>query len=346
MEIVQTGPFVKDESKDILPPKKRPHYWCREDSEMKIEDYALYRILRPVLLTMGVFGFCSLAGNGSNGRRFYMCYSVFALLTMYIHLGFYLAHIRNLSGMDEIVTKGSDLLWNMHVTFLGTLMFLIIVRGDKMHQLLTLYEKTKEGIWKFEEDTSLKRRISVYVLLGWLMITINILFIVYLEVKLNDALVSLCIALPRAAYSSASWTIPFILIMSLTDILATNFRFFNSKLTDISRSGSLEIFQSITMIRDMHVAMQRMVAASESILNKIAAVSIISNLTLICCMIYAIVYNIHYIDGDPIATLGSTFWLCTYCVMLFGSMQKCASLNEEVNANLQQGELRFTQMIK
>ena len=316
--------------------ERSPHSWLEEDSEMKIEDYALYRILRPVLLTMKVCGFGSLREKGlcnNPPQLLHMCYTVFSLLMVYSNLSLYAAGIRSFRTINDFVITGSILLWYIHLAFQGMLLCVMCIRRKDWQQLFDMYEQTTQGIWRLDQHAALKKRIYIYVVLGWIWILLNIVNASYIAIKhtVNADSFVFYLQVVSAIYTYAIWIPPFVLFTCLTDTLITGFKNFNQKLSETIRNNPTYFYDSLSGIRDMHRRLSNLVVAADSVLNQIAAVIIMTNLTMICCSLYSIIYSIYYLD-DPIGMLASAVWFSTEWIILFGSMGLCAMLKEEVNA--------------
>ena len=332
MKITTVVPFVAgdNDSRHVELQKERRNSRPEEPCEMKIGDYELYKVLRPLLLTMRVFGFCSLSKDAlSKGPTSisYTCYSLFILMIVYVNAYFILAKLKHINSLDEMIPVAGQTVWLVFSTFLATMLVVMNVRRKVWQELFTSYETATGGIWRFTGHALTQKKVYIYVLFSWLWSILLTSFFIYQEIFTSENLTLSILSLVGIAHLSISWVAPFAIVMILTDILTTNFGQFNARLRDKYNSSSLE---SLGVIRSIHLRLSRVVVVSDNILCKFTAAYIISNLLILSCMIYIIIYNIHNFKSDPVDIVFYIYWVTGVCLILFGTMAACARVKEEV----------------
>ena len=325
-------PFVAgdNDSQQVELRKERRNSRPEEPCQMKIGDYELYKVLQPLLLTMRVFGFCSLSKDAlSKGLTSisYTCYSLFSLMIVYVNAYFILAKLKGINSLDEMIPVAGKTVWLVFSTFLATMLVVMNVRRKVWQELFTSYETATGGIWRFTGHALTQKRVYIYVLFCWLWSILNTGFFIYTEILSSEDLALSILSLVGIAHVSICWVAPFAIVMILTDILATNFGQFNARLRDAYNSSSLE---SLGVIRSMHLRLSRMVVVSDNILCRITAAHITSNLLILSCMIYIVIYNIQDFKSDPVNIAFHMNCIIGVCVIMFGTMAACARVKEEV----------------
>ena len=325
-----------EHSMDTRLQRNRPHSSVEErPSDIKIGDYELYQLLRPVFLSMKCFGLCALDKNSlssNSSSRFYICYSVLSSLLSYSFVYLQMKNIKGFSTIDDSVFTLNVLVWSSCVIFQGMVIFWMCTIRKTWQLIFNSYECTKQGIWKFDKYTAVKRRIYVYVLVGWTLLMIDTFCNVYGSVLLGEPSVMICFTCLCSVYFSAAWITPIILLMSLTDIIGSHFKHFNGEIIRMSKTSAFSFYESIRSVRRLHLLLDRVVETSDSVLSKIVAGSVFSNLVAICFTIYSLAYGINYYYNHAQLAYTSGLWFIIECLVLFGTLGMCARLKGEVSA--------------
>ena len=332
-KVATIEPFVvdTDHSMDTRVQQNMPHSSMEEEaSDIKIGDYELYQLLRPVFLSMKGFGLCALDKNSlssNSSSRFYICYSVFSSLLLYSFVYLQMTDIRGFSTIDDSVFTLSYLVWVFSVIVQGMVIFWMCTIKNTWQLVFDFYECTKQGIWKFDKNTAVKRRIYVYVLVPWIFVIFDTFYNVYGSVIFGKPLAIVCVSCLCSVYFSAAWITPSVLLMSLTDIIGSHFKHFNGKIIEMSKTSPTHLYETIRSVRRLHLILDRVVEASDSVLGKIVVAAVFSKIVLMCCNVYSLVYGIHFFSNDV-----AVFWFIIEFLVLFGMMGMCARLKEEVSA--------------
>ena len=332
-KVATIEPFVvdTDHSMDTRVQQNMPPSSMEEEaSDIKIGDYELYQLLRPVFLSMKGFGLCALDKNAlssNSSSRFYICYSVFSSLLLYSYVYLQMTDIRGFSTIDDSVLTLSYLVWFFSVIVQGMVIFWMCTIKNTWQLVFDFYECTKQGIWKFDKNTAVKRRIYVYVLVAWIFVIYVTFYNVYGSVIFGKPLAIVCVSCLCSVYFSAAWITPSVLLMSLTDIIGSHFKHFNGKIIEMSKTSPTHLYETIRSVRRLHLILDRVVEASDSVLGKIVVAAVFSKIVLMCCNVFSLVYGIHFFSNDA-----AVFWFIIECLVLFGTLGMCARLKEEVSA--------------
>ena len=306
----------------------------RGSSDIKIGDYELYKLLRPVILSMKCFGLCALDRKRLSSNppsKFYLCYSVFSLLLLNLFFFLQMSNIRGFGTTDDWVWSVSFLAWTWCVMFQGIGIFWMCSIKNTWQVVFALYENTKQGILKCPKYIAVKQRIYVYVLLGWIVLFFMSSINIYVLVLHGGSWALLCVRGLCTVYFTATWITPIIFLISLTDILASHFKHFNVKVVEMSKISPSQFYESIKSVRGLHLMLERVVAASDSVLGKIAGLTVFSYLVTICCNVYSLVYSMDILDNRTSLYILLLLSLIGILVF-FGMMGMCARLKEEVSA--------------
>ena len=307
----------------------------RGSSDIKIGDYELYKLLRPVIFSMKCFWLCALDRNKLSNdppSKFRLCYSVFSFLLLILYFFLEMTNVRGFGTIDDLVWTISFLSWTWCVIFQGMMIFYMCSIKNTWQVVFALYENTKQGIWKCHKYIAVKRRIYVYALLGWIVLLFISSINIYPLVLSGGHPALLCVRGLCIVNVIATWITPILFLISLTDILASHFKHFNVKVVEMSKTSPAQFYESIKSVRGLHLMLERVVAASDSVLGKIAGLTVFSYLVTICCNVYSLVYSMDFLDNrTSLYILLLLFIIGT--LVLFGMMGMCARLKEEVSAS-------------
>ena len=311
----------------------------RGSSDIKIGEYELYKLLRPVIQSMKCFGLCALDRKrlSSNPQsKFYLCYSVFSLLLVNLFFFLQMSNIRGFGTTDDWVWSVSFLAWTWCVIFQGIVIFWMCSIKNAWQVVFALYENTKQGILKCPKYMAVKQRIYMYVLLGWIVLFFMSSITIYVLVLSGGHPALLCVRGLCTVYFTATWITPIIFLISLTDIIASHFNHFNVKVVEMSKTSPSQFYESIKSVRGLHLMLERVVAGSDSVLGKIAGLTVFSNLVAICCTVYLLAYSRDFLE-ESTALYILLIYIIILVLVLFGMMGMCARLKEEVSAYQQLG---------
>ena len=321
----------------------------REESPQGDDENQLYRTLRPMLLTMRIFGLYYLDEPTFKNTRFSKIsfgYSIFTLAILWGNLGINFPAIIAMRSLDEVVVGGSLLIWFAYCCFQGTALFFMCYRQRGWGEFFEVYQHAEDGLWNPEGHIHLKKRVNVYVIACWAAIISNIGMVSYV-VFMSDVFDSLYLftfgndtqqtMILKGFYMflfiwlSAAWIIPVVLSVMMNDLLATNFRCFNGRLAEGTKRCPINLCSILGRIRDMHQHLINITNAADTLFSSIAAMAIVFNVTLVCCVLYGMIYNPFNVTGW-VVTLTQAFWLVCCSLSIFVNTGTCAWLHEEVSS--------------
>ena len=331
----QYGTYFEDDGMD---PKTQE----RGESQPQHNGNELYRTLRPMLLTMKVFGQYSLDKidfNNTLSGKIFFGYSILTLAVLWGNVCLNLPLILELKGLDDIITRGGFLTWYVYVSCQGTAMFLMSVRKKAWRQFFALYDLAQNSIWKVDGHQILRKRVKVYVMVSWFSMIVNMGFLVYISFwtnviisplnASNEFSVLAVISVFMSTYCTAAWILPIVLSVLMNDLLATNFKLFNKRLDERGRNCPCNCRGVLGRIRDLHQKLTCITDTADTLFAGITSFCIIFNLITICSCLYSMIYN-SYNTSDPLVLISQSFWIACSSLILFLNTGTCAWVKEEV----------------
>ena len=313
----------------------------------------LYRTLRPMFVTMKIFGMYYLDDTTFKNTffsKFSFGYSVFVLILLIGNLCITLPTLFTLNSLDHIIFRGSLFVWYTYITCQGIAMFMMCFKVSSWRQLFKMYEQVEDIIWNIEGHIHLKKRVYVYVIVCWAVIICAISGTAYLlfgsEVFNNHYIFSLGEKKPVEisiikgiyifinVYLNAAWIVPVVLSVMMNDLLAMNFRCFNEKVVKATKICPMNLSSALGEIRDMHQRLTDITNTADTLFSPIAAMVIISNVIINCCILYGMISNTLN-SMNPVTLIVQIFWLTSSLLVIFINTGTCAWLKEEVGLLIQ-----------
>ena len=313
------------------------------------KENELYRTLRPMLVTMKIFGMYYLdetTFKNTFSSKISFGYSVFVLIVLIGNLFINLPSLFSLKSFDYIVVMGSLCVWFTYTTCQGIAMFMMSFRVKAWRELFKIYEHAEDGFWSIEGHIHLKKRVYAYVIACWAAIMVtngalayslfnteifNHLYI--LSLGGNDQMqisILKCVIFFLSFYLHAAWIVPVVMSVVMNDLLAMNFKCFNDKLDKATKTSPMNFSIALGKIRDMHQKLIDITNTADTLFSPIAAMAIIFNAITTCCILYGIIYNT-FNTMDPVMLIVQIIWLTCSILIIFINTGTCAWLNEEVS---------------
>ena len=293
----------------------------------------LYRTLRPMFVTMKIFGMYYLDDTTFKNTffsKFSFGYSVFVLIVLIGNLCITLPTLFTLNSLDHIIFRGSLFVWYTYTTCQGIAMFMMCFRVKAWRQLFKMYEQVEDTIWNIEGHIHLKKRVYVYVIVCWAVIICAISGTAYLLFNSEVSTYSLKgIHIFINVYLNAAWIVPVVLSVMMNDLLAMNFRCFNEKVVKATKICPMNLSSALEEIRDMHQRLTDITTTADTLFSPIAAMVIISNVIINCCILYGMISNTLN-SMNPVTLIVQIFWLTSSLLVIFINTGTCAWLKEEV----------------
>ena len=332
-------------------------------SGIKKKENELYITLRPMIVTMKIFGMYYLdetTFKNTLSSKISFGYSVFVLIVLIGNLCINLPTIFSLTSLDHTIVIGTTIVWFTYTTCQGIAMFIMCFRVKAWRELFKIYEHAEDTIWNIEGHIHLKKRVYVYVIVCWAAIISSMGSAAYLifnsEVFNNMYMITLGgkdpvqISLLKGVYTifsvylNAAWIVPVILSVMMNDLLSMNFQCFNKKLLKGTKCCSVNLSSTFGNIRDMHQRLIDITTTADTVFSSLAAMAIIFNVIIVCFVLYTIIYN-SYNTSDPMVLIVQIFWLATAFLIIFINTGTCAWLKEEVGSIIQILEDNFNYII-
>ena len=329
--------------------EKNSHTPELNDTAYKESTNELYQTLRPMFLTMKVFGVYYLDG-ASLGKgllaRVSFGYSVAVLIMMLGNLAMDMALVAGFRTLDDIVVRGAFRVLDIYIASHCVVMFLNCLRKNAWREFFMMYHVVQDGDWFVDDHNhrQLKKRVYVYVAICWAAILCNIGFGTYFVFWTNlsqhlifnvskdnvQLMIAKCFFTMILVYISAVWIIPIALLVVINDLLATIFKVFNEKLAQRVKDCPMNLCDCIGQLRDKHQDLTNLTLTADTLLAGLAGMAIVFNVMIICCFSYAMIYN-PFNFSDPLITVGQVFWLVTSLLIIFMSTITCSCVNGEVS---------------
>ena len=302
----------------------------------------LYNTLRPMLLTMKVFGMYPLqetsAGKGLGSRVLWL-YSGMMLALIW---GFTFVCISSLQfpdSYDRLMYKLILVCFHMYASCQGIVVFLMCVRQKGWRELFKVYQYVQEGVWPTNGYSHVHKRIYVYVGMSWSFILSSVGFVIYNSFW-EDIFIDFYPFYDSKTYNLALrcfvaigyiimniyWVIPVVLSLILNDLVATDFRLFNKRLHLEQREQPLGLYTKIGEIRKIHGKLTNVTASVDTMVSGLVGLCVIFNLLISCCSVYTLINNSHSL----MFTISYIFWATCNLLIIFALTGSCALVNAEV----------------
>ena len=313
------------------------------------KENELYRTLRPMLVTMKIFGMYYLdetTFKNSFSSKFSFGYSVFVLILLIGNLCINLPTLFTLKSLDRIILLGSLRVWFAYITCQGIAMFMMCFRVKAWRELFKIYEHAEDGFWSIEGHIHLRKQVYVYVIACWATIMVTnggIAYALFNSEMFNTLyLVSLggndqmqisilkCVIFFLSFYLNAAWIVPVVMSVMMNDLLAMNFQCFNDKLAKATKNSPMNFSSALGEIREMHQKLIDITNTADTLSSPVAAMVIIFNVITSCCILYFIIYNTLN-TMDLVTLIVQIIWLTCSILIIFVNTGTCAWLKEEVS---------------
>ena len=331
-----------DVEEDVHSVKHRKSGNCEEnnDSRLHMEESGsldnqstkLYLALKPLILTMKVFGMYFLdktAFSNCLKTKVLFGYSVVNVVTLWVIFCVQLSRIAKTTNLNDIVSYGNDVVWCFSITCQGTAMFFICLKKTGWQQLFLTHKHAQKGIWKSDIYVQFKKRVIMYVLICWTVLLIHGAIVIYFVSINNHNLVSRCFMFISRVYVTAFWIVPLTLSVVINDLLCSEFRSFNSRLRSEVKKFPVQLCKSLHHIRNMYQRLADLVKSVNEMLFVFIMASITATVVNTCCILYMLIYNEER-EGDIIITISHIVFLVSGLITLWLIIGGCAWVKTKV----------------
>ena len=312
--------------------------------EFDKDDELIYGSLRPMLITMKVFGLYCL--DKTSFTRTLHCkvllgYSVIVLMLLWGNILINLPGVGLYKTLDDAIVNGSIYIWKLHCCCNASALFVICIRSTGWKHFFIVQGLTEK--FKTEGCKSFKTRVWIYVTITWLAMIINISFQVYgvfssktfnfymLTLGKNSLQVILlkCVQSVTFVFLTAVYVIPTMLTILISDLLSLKFQSFNAALLESLGKCPFNLCKTIVSHRNEHQRLTDLTLAADTLLSGTIGMTIIFNIMMFCGTMYGVIHNLHEFT-DALVTMTIILWLALALIQLFVTIGTCNSVNDQV----------------
>ena len=293
----------------------------------------LYLALKPLILTMKVFGLYFLDKTGLGGHwktKVLLGYSLVNVVVLWGLACMHLSKLTRMKGLEDVISNGNKLIWNFYVASQGSALFIMCLRKKGWQDLFHAHERVLKGPWKSDVHIRLKKRIIVYVMFCWILLLILggiSIYTYFYSPAFNNSLAFRCFMFIYHLYQIMFWVVPLTLTVVINDLLASEFNFFNKKLKSEVQKCPPYLCKSLRIIRYMYLRLADMVTSANTIVSDIMLVSITANVVTICSQLYNLIYKY---EDDYVRTINQGIFLLCAIVTLMLTIGTSVWMKERV----------------
>ena len=211
-------------------------------------------------------------------------------------------------------------------------------------QATAVYLSCSENFPKFEhlwneivqaDDSSyhikLRRNITIYMVIGWLLVCVNVLTIVY-AIFMTDLLVVYMLPLTSenryyitcqiflsaiVIWQSTSWIFPTILLIVFTKYFIYKYQLLGQKIKNNARDNQMAA-SNLRLYRLEHDKVTQLVQRADDVMNPCAAGVLLCNIAIICLIMYITIWNSDA-NTNPVSMTANFFWIIcsSICISIF-----------------------------
>ena len=334
---IRCGNHIESETKD-----QDIHHENNQDFDK--EDELLYRSLRPMLITMKVFGLYFL--DKTSFTKTLHCkalcgYSIVVMMLLWGNILMNIPGVGSYKTLDEAIVNGTTYTWNFYCCCNASDLFLMCIRENGWKYFFTLKGLTES--FKADGCIFFKRRICIYVTITWIAVIINVGFQVYgifSAETLNfyiftmgkdnlEVIVLKCVQSVASVYRTVAWTISTMLTVLISDILSTNYQCFNRNLSEGLGKRPFSLCRTLVSCRDEHQRLTDITLAADALLSDTIGITIIFDVMSFCGTMYGVIHNL-YDFRNTLVTMTIIFWLAVTLIHLFVTIGTCNWVNDQV----------------
>ena len=211
-------------------------------------------------------------------------------------------------------------------------------------QATTLYLSCSEKFPKFESlwneivkaddscyHVKLRRNITIYMIIGWLLVCLNVLTLVY-AMFMTDLLVVYMLPLTSdnryyiiyqiflsgiILWQSISWIFTPILLIVFTKYFIYKYQLLEEKIKNDAKDSQMEA-SNLRLYRLEHDKVTQLVQRADDVMNPCAAGVILCNIAIICLIMYITIWNSDA-NTKPVSMTANFFWIISssICMSIF-----------------------------